>query len=329
MSKRVNTTSIGLFIVVGVALGVIGLLLFSSSKLFSRTEEMIAYFDHSLNGLEVGAPVKYRGVTLGSVKRIMVRYNQAPNDFALPVILEVDQTLLRKRLGDESVDVFTRGAVERSVRKGLRATLQTNSLLTGVLLVGLDFQPHSPPPVFHELQKIYVEVPSEPTGVQQLMNNLASLDLKSIEKNLNALLINLNTSVSSLHLGEIHDDITKALTSVDRLVSSPDLKNDLAAVHTTLEQYRLLAEKLNNRVDPLADEVTKTLAEADRALVQVRGAAQNVRIQLAPDAPLPNDLDQALRQLSDSLQSLSSLLDFLKQHPNALITGREKLEKKP
>ena len=196
-------------------------------------------------------------------------------------------------------------------------------------IVGLDFQPNPPPPVFHQLQKIYIEVPSEPTDVQQLMNNLASLDLKSIEKNLNAVLININTSVSSLHLGEIHDDITKVLTSVDRLVSSPDLKNDLAAVHTTLEQYRLLGEKLNNRVDPLADDVTKTLAEADRALVQVRGAAQNVRIQLAPDAPLPNDLDQTLRQLSEAVQSLSSLLDFLKQHPNALITGREKLEKKP
>jgi paraquat-inducible protein B len=329
MSKKINTTSIGLFIVVGAALGVIGLLLFSSSKLFSRTDEMLAYFDNSLNGLNEGAPVKYRGVTIGRVRRVMVRFNQATDDFALPVILEVQQNLLRKRLGDESVDVFTRGAVERSVRNGLRASLQTDSLVTGVLFVGLDFQPHAPPPVLHQLRKLYVEVPSVPTDVQQLMNNLASLDLKSMERNLNALLINLNTSVSSLHLAEIHDDVTKVLGSVDRLVSSPDLKNDLIAIHATLEQYRLLGEKLNNRVDPLADAVTKTLAEADRALVQVRGAAQNVRIQFAPDAPLPNDLDQTLRQLSNAVQSLSSLLDFLKQHPNALITGREKLERRP
>ena len=329
MSKKINTTSIGLFIVVGVALGVIGLLLFSSSKLFSRTEEMIVYFDNSLNGLNEGAPVKYRGVTIGSVKRVMIRFNQDPKDYALPVILELEEKLLRQRLGDETVQVFTPEAIQRGVRNGLRATLQTQSFVTGVLYVGLDFQPHAPPPVFHQLKKIYVEVPSEPTDVQQLMNNLASLDLKSIEKNLNALLININTSVSSLHLAEIHDDITKVLGSVDRLVSSPDLKNDLVAMHTTLDQYRLLGEKLNNRVDPLADDVTKTLAEADRALVQVRGAAQNVRIQLAPDAPLPNDLDQTLRQLSDAVQSLSSLLDFLKQHPNALIIGREKREKKP
>jgi paraquat-inducible protein B len=329
MSKKINTASIGLFIVVGVVLGVIGLLLFSSSKLFSRTEELIVYFDNSLNGLNEGAPVKYRGVTIGSVKRVMIRFNQAPNDFSLPVILEVDQKLLLRRLRDETMQIFTPEAVQRGLGNGLRATLQTQSLVTGVLFVGLDFEPHAPPPVFHQLQKIYVEVPTEPTDVQQLMNNLASLDLKGIEKNLNALLININTSVSSLHLAEIHDNITKVLSSVDRLVTSPDLKNDLIAIHATLDQYRLLGEKLNNRVDPLADDVTKTLAEADRALVQVRGAAQNVRLQLAPDAALPNDLDQTLRQLSDAVQSLSSLLEFLSQHPNALITGREKQEKKP
>ena len=245
------------------------------------------------------------------------------------MILELEEKLLRRRLGDETVQVFTPEGIQRGLRNGLRATLQTQSVVTGVLYVGLDFEPHAPPPVFHQLQKIYVEVPSEPTDVQQLMNNLASLDLKSIEKNLNALLININTSVSSLHLAEIHDDIVKVLGSVDRLVSSPDLKNDLVAMHTTLDQYRLVGEKLDNHLDPQAGDVTKTLAEADRTLVQLRGAAQNVRIQLAPDAPLPNDLDQALRQLSDALQSLSSLLDFLKQHPNALIIGREEREKRP
>src|SRR5271169_2883650 len=225
MSKKINTTSIGLFIVVGVALGVIGLLLFSSSKLFSRTEEIIVYFDNSLNGLNEGAPVKFRGVTIGSVRRVMIRFNQDPKDYALPVILELEDRLLQQRWGEETMQVFTPEGIQRGLRNGLRATLQTQSIVTGVLYVGLDFHPDAPPPVFHQLNKIYVEVPSEATDVQQLMNNLASLDLKSIERNLNALLININTSVSSLHLAEIHDDITKVLGSVDRLVSSPDLTN--------------------------------------------------------------------------------------------------------
>jgi len=328
MSKKLNTTSIGLFIVTGIGLLLAGLVLFSTSQLFTKSQDLIVYFDKSLNGLSEGAPLKYRGVTVGSVKQVLIKFNEAPNDFALPVIIEVQEQLLRKRLGDASRKTFSRETMELNVANGLRATLQTESLVTGVLYVGLDFEPRAAPPVFHQLKKIYVEVPSEPTDVQQLMNNLASLDVKSIERNVNALLINLNASLASLHLGEIHDDVTKVLRSADRLVSSPDLNKDLVALHTTLDQYRMLGEKLNNRVDPLADDVAKTLAEADRALRQVSGAAQNLRILLAPDAPLPNDLDQTLRQLAEAVQTLSSLLEVMKQHPNVVITGREKLEPK-
>ena len=68
MSKKVNTTAIGLFIVTGVTLGVAGLLIFSSSKFFSKTREIIVYFDDSLNGLNEGAPVKFRGVTIGTLR---------------------------------------------------------------------------------------------------------------------------------------------------------------------------------------------------------------------------------------------------------------------
>jgi paraquat-inducible protein B len=322
VSKKINTTTIGLFIVTGVALGVIGLLLFSSSKLFSRTHEMIVYFDESLNGLNEGAAVKYRGVTIGSVKRVMVRFNQATNDFAMPVIIELEEKLLRERWGGEAY-VFTEQALTQRIKSGLRASLQTESLVTGVLYIGVEMHSAAPPPVFHQLEKRYPELPSEPTRTQQLFNNLASLDIKGIENNLNALLSKLDTTVGSLHIAEINAGITNLLLSVDRLVNSPDITNGLAGVRTTLDQYRLLGEKLNTRIDPLADSMTNSLAEADRALVQLRGAAEGLRTLLAPDAPLPNNLDQTLQQLSGAVQSLSVLLDFLKQHPNALIAGRE------
>ena len=328
MSKKINTTSIGLFIVTGLALGVIGLLLFSSSKLFTSTRDIIVYFDESLNGLNEGAPLKYRGVTVGSVKRVMVRFNQATNDYAMPVILELQEKLLKERLG-EPTEVFTERATDERIKAGLRASLQTESLVTGVLYVDVRVNPRAPPPVFHQLQKIYPELPTEPTQIQQLMSNLASLDIKRIETNVNALITKLDTTVGSLHMAEINQGITNLLLSVDRLLASPELTNGLAAVRPTLDQYRVLGEKLTSRVDPLADSITNSLAEANRALAQFRGAAENLRTLLAPDGPLPNDLDQALQQLSGAVQSLSVLLDFLKQHPNALITGRQILPQKP
>lgn len=329
MSKSINTTSIGLFIILGLALGLAGLVLFSSSKMFGKTREVIVYFDESLNGLSEGAPVKFRGVTIGSVKRVMVRFNQASNDFAMPVILEVEEKLVRERLGDEADIVFIKATTEDRIRAGLRASLQTESLVTGVLYVDVRINPGAPPPVYHQLQKIYPELPTEPTQIQKLFNNLASLDIKSVESNLNALLIKLDTTVAALHMEEINLGVTNLLTSINGLVTTPDITNMLAGIRPTLDQYRELGAKLTSRVEPLADNVTNSLAEANRTLTELRGAAENLRSMLAPTSPLRHDLDLALGQIADAAHSVSALVDFLKQHPNALITGREVLPKKP
>lgn len=327
MSKKASTTTIGLFIVAGLALGVAGLLLFSSSKFFSNTREVIVYFNESLNGLNEGAPVKYRGVTIGSVKRVMVRYNQARTDYAMPVILELEERLMKERLG-EPMEVFTDRLLEERIKAGLRASLQSESLVTGVLYVDCRINPNAPPPVFHQIAKHYPELPTEQAQIQQLLNNLASFDLKSIERNLNALLTKLDRTVDALHMEQINHGITNLLTSLDRLVSSPDLTNSLAGIRPTLDQYRELGAKLTSRVDPLADSITNSLGEANRALAQVRGAGENLRTLLAPDSPLRNDLDQALEQLASAGQSISAFVDFLKRNPNALIVGREILPQK-
>jgi paraquat-inducible protein B len=328
MSKRVSSTAIGLFIVIGLALGVSGLLLFSSSRLFSHTLESIIYFNHSLNGLNEGAPVKYRGVTIGSVKRVMVRFNQATNDYAMPVVVELDPKLIEERLG-EPADVFTHAALAERIQDGMRASLQAVSLLTGVLYIDIRPNPNAAPPVFHQLQPRYPEIPSESTEIQQLFNTLASLDIKSIETNLNGLIRKLDVMIGTVQVGEIQKGITNVLSSVDRLVSSPEITNDLVALHATLDQYRLLAQKLNARVDPLADSLTNVLAQASGTLQQFRGVGEHLRTMLAPDSSVRNELELALQQLGGTAQSISSLAEFLNRHPNALIVGREKPPRTP
>ena len=328
MSQKPNPTAIGLFIVIGAALGVTGLLLFSSSKLFTKTRDCIVYFNESLNGLSEGAPVKYRGVTIGSVKRVMVHFNQATNDYTMPVIIELQEKLIRQRVG-EGIEVFTDRALEERIKRGLRASLQAESLVTGVLYIEVRPIPSAPPPVFHQLVERYPEVPTEPTQIQELFNNLASLDIKGIETNINALLVKLDTVLNGLNLVAVTAGITNTLGSLDRLVSSPEITNSIVAVRTTLDQYRSLGQSLNSRVDPLADSITNSLAEANRTLVQLRGAADNLRNMLRPDSPVRTDLDQLLQELAGTAESISSLVEFLKQHPNALITGREILPKKP
>jgi paraquat-inducible protein B len=123
--------------------------------------------------------------------------------------------------------------------------------------------------------------------------------------------------------------VTNLLSSVNGLVTNPDITNALAAIRPTLDQYRELGAKVTSKVDPLAESITDTLAQANETLGQIRGAGEDLRMMLGPDAPLRNDLDLALEHLAGAAQSVSSLADFLKEHPNALIAGRRLPNRKP
>jgi paraquat-inducible protein B len=205
----------------------------------------------------------------------------------------------------------------------MRASLQAESLVTGVLYVEMRRNPNAPLPVFHQLEQRYPEIPSEPTEIQALMDNLASLDIKGISTNISALITRLDKVLESMRMGDISTGVTNTLASLNQLIALPDITNSLASVRTTLDQYRTLGEKLSGRIDPLAESITNSLAEANRTLAQLRSTAENVRGMLRPDAPLQHNLDQLLRQLAGTAESVSSLMEFLQQHPNALITGRE------
>ena len=328
MSKKANPTYIGLFVVIGLALGVAGLLLFSSSGLFSRSFRCILYFNGSLSGLSQGAPVKFRGVTIGTVAKVMIHSNQTTNDYTMPVIIDIQDNLLQDRLEDTRL-FRDRRSFEVAVARGLRGSLEVESLVTGVLYVELGFVTNAPPPIFHQLRPLYVEIPTRPTEIQQLMQNIARVDFNGLEDRLSSLIARLDSTISSLNLGEMSVRVTNLLASINRVVTSPEITNTLSSIQTTMAEYRLLAEKLNSRVDPLAADVTNTLAQANQTLAQLRGAVQDLRGMLAPDSPLQNDLSLALEQLAGAAQSVSSLAEFLERNPNSLLTGRERPPKKP
>jgi paraquat-inducible protein B len=328
MSKKANPTFIGLFIVVGVALGVLGLLLFSSSRLFTHSISCVLYFDGSLNGLSKGAPVKYRGVTIGSVTKVLIHANQARYDYTLPVIVEIQQNLINERIKD--IHMFQdKTNFQAAVVRGLRGALESESLVTGVLYVGLEFVPNAPPPTFHQLVPDYVEIPTQPNDIQQLMQNLARVDFKGLENHLSTLITDLDGAIAALNLKEMSGRITNLLVSLDRTVSSREITNTLISVQKTMGEYQALAQNLNSRVEPLVAGITNTLDQANQTLAQLTATVQDLGGMLAPDSPLQNDLSLALGQLAGASQSVAALAEFLKRHPNSLIVGRAAPAKKP
>ncbi len=327
MSKKANPTAIGIFIFIGLLLGVCGLLLFTSTKLFTPTARYIIYFDSSLSGLNEGAPVKYRGVTIGSVYRVMIHYNQTTTDTAMPVIIELQEDLIRKRL--EGATIFKGlGKLDEEVRRGLRAKLETESLVTGVLYVGLDREISPPPAEYHQVKAEYSEIPSRPTDIQSLMKNIARLDLSGLEQRLSSLVVKIDTVLDRLKVDALSGSLTSFLNSANRVVEDPQLTNAFTSLNETLREYRSLGTRLNHRVDPLADGLQNALEQLNRTLAQTRGGMQNFRELLAADSSLRNELDGTLNQLAEAAQSIATLADYLHKHPNSLLTGRKPPQEK-
>ncbi len=322
MSQKANPTTIGLFVVSGLALLIGGVLLFSSAKLFSPTQTYIAYFDSSLNGLSEGAPVKLRGVQIGIVREIFIHHNQADTDRSMPVLIELQERLLKSK-SDMAVDLASKARITELVGRGLRASLEIESFVTGVLYVDLSFDPFAEPPVFHQREPRYLEIPTKRTEIQQLTRNLAELDLKGFTKKLESVLDKLDTRLGELALGQIVMQLTNLLASMDRVVTSPDLTNSLAALHQTLDRASRLSLKLEAKVDPLSEKASATLAELRLTLQEVRGGMEGLRDVLAPQHPLQQQLDQTLESLTEAARSVADLADFLSRNPNALLSGRQ------
>jgi paraquat-inducible protein B len=322
MSKKANPTSIGLFFVVGLGLSIAGLLLFSSRRLFHPQQKCILYFNTSLKGLDPGAPVKFRGVTVGSVVEILIRHNQGSNDFSMPVIVSIDKKLAQTK-SDELLRIGDRTIVEQLIRQGFRARLESESLVTGVLYVGLEIVPAAPAPIFHQLTNEYDEIPTVPSQVQQVLADLAHLDLAGLSAKLSSVLTRADLIFSQLDVVAINAGMTNLLGSANQLVATSDLTNSFIALRKTLDQASTLLTRVDNRVDPLADSVTNTLYAAQKTLVDLRVAIQNVSALIAPDSAMPSDLGQALENLGNAGRAVADLAEFLQRNPNALLTGRK------
>src|SRR5688572_29829714 len=99
--NKPNTTLIGLFVVAAVGLAIAATVALGSNRFFDSPQTYVVYFDASMTGLNVGAPVKFRGVTIGSVKEVLIRFNQKSGDHAMPVLIEIDEKLLQKKTDGE------------------------------------------------------------------------------------------------------------------------------------------------------------------------------------------------------------------------------------
>lgn len=309
MSRRANPTWVGAFVLGAVILAVLAVGLFGSGRLFREAHPFVLYFTGSVNGLDPGAPVKFKGVEVGSVQRIMVRFERTAGEVSIPVYIELDAEKLAR--AGAQVE-FTPDAMRTAVEQGLRGRLESQSLVTGLLFVNLDYFPETPakrvgtgdwPP----------EIPTLPTTIEQatqvakeIVERLGEIDLEALVKS-----------------------ATETLDALRDLAGSKEARSAVASLDETLASLRDLSQSLDRTIGPLGESLRTTAQETQRLeeqLARTLGAVQQI---VQPGSPLTQQLGVALQDVSAAARSVRALADSLERNPGAIVRGRSVEGRRP
>jgi paraquat-inducible protein B len=320
MPRRFSSAAIGMFVIGSIVIAVSALAVLGSGKLFRKNHRFICFFQGSLNGLKVGAAVKVRGVEIGSVSEIRLRplpsegqLRTGAKVFAgLPVIIDIDESQLKAR--GATGEALRPEELSALIERGLRAQLDTESLLTGLLYIDLDLFPRTPVNLLLQPGTgPYPEIPTVPTDLQQIqetaMKALAKLDKIDVVK--------------------LAQSITDAGSAAANLLSSPDLKETLVSLQTatknlddTISSVRSLVQNVNNRSGPALASLKKASDQATLTLAQISSTATTLQTSLAPDSPLTYRLEVALDNFAEASSAIRELTDYLQRNPSAIVRGK-------
>jgi paraquat-inducible protein B len=264
----------------------------------------VSYFPGSISGLAEGSPVTIHGLVVGHVTGVRLVFDKAKDAVLAPVRYEVEP----ERVVGVGVRVFKdpAQAVEALLQKGLRATVQSTSLITGQQQVALDFVPDAPPAKLKIEDGDFV-LPTAPGG-----------GFAGLQASANDLL----DKVNQIPFDQIGKNLDGILKSVNDLTNGPRMKEALVRLAATIASVQQLTRNVDAGTAPamkqlpqMAAQLQKTVNNANKLLLSLdSGYGDNTRFN--------REMERLLAQTNDAVASIRALADLLARHPEALIKGR-------
>ena len=235
-NSKNSSLAIGTFIVGAIVLIFAALLFFSGGRLFTNKEHVVMYFEGTVQGLQIGAPVKLKGVVLGEITDIQINFQSYDKKITTPqtIITAVTADLVMEKINRQTAnakDGFFNGAIEN----GLRAQLNFQSFLTGLLYVELDFYPETPIKLY-ALQTKYRELPTIATGLEEFTKTLQEMNLKGLANNLNHFTTQINAIVDSGEIQKMVSSIDRAAISIEK--TSNNANKEITQLSQNLNKTR-------------------------------------------------------------------------------------------
>ncbi|HWV14268.1 MAG TPA: MlaD family protein [Cellvibrio sp.] len=318
-----SSFTIGAFIVGAIALSFAALIFFSGGQLFTKKERVVMYFLGSVQGLQIGAPIKLKGVVLGEVTDIQLDFQSDRKIITAPetIITAVTAELVMQRINQKSLnenDFF-----DSAIANGLRAQLNFQSLLTGLLYVELDFH-RDVPVTLYGLQSRYRELPTMPMSFEELAKSLQEMNLKGFVSNLDHLTVEISKVVDSGVIQQALSDVGRAAISIENTSSNINTKVNLLSKNldnTRVEMDKLIGQ-LNQQTPQVADSLKQSMADFRSSMQQFNNASNTINGVFSEDAELVYQLNKTLEDISRSARAFHNLSEVLEQQPESILRGK-------
>jgi len=315
MSRKANPTVIGAFVVGAIVISVVAVMILTSGALFQKKLDFVMYFQGSVKGLNVGAPVNYRGVQVGTVKKIEIVLS--PEQHArIPVTVEIDPAAFSWKGygGKMSLEELREGVHQASIKEGLRGQLQMQSLLTGQLFIQLDYFPGTKPR-FTEAGDM-PEIPTVPTPLQELGSILQDFPVKKVLADIQKAAASLADLAASEKIHTTVESVDQAFKDVSELMNKLESRTEalgpalVEAQQTLVEGRKTLAQ------------TTTTLAAAQQTFMQATETLKPMKSLVGDDSELLESIEDALAAMTDAAQAIGTLADTLERRPEAILKGK-------
>lgn len=281
----------------------------------------VMYFDESLRGLTIGAPIEYRGMQIGKIEDIQLTIQEFENELKIPVIISIfaDKLSLDGDIDD------ARDIVENLVEKGIRGQLTTSSLLTGTQFISMVFPESatSAPGVIkassNDSLLDFDELPTTDGMTAMLTKSATSIlaDIQGGIKDARSLITSPEIKASTKDIAAILDNVRSLLSEL-----KPELVASMKGLKRTLRNAEKLSGKLNKQSLPIANQLNSTLRRLDGALIEAKKTLSSADTMLNEDSSLQYELRLLIEEVSEAANSFTILANTLQRKPNSVIFGK-------
>jgi paraquat-inducible protein B len=327
-SKKVSPFSVGVFVVGALMLFTVAMAILFRGSFTRNTVSIVLYFNGSLNGLDIGSAVKFKGVRVGNVKTIDIIYD-ADNGVTTPVVAEIDTTIFSpssRLLSKDERDQFYR----RQVMNGLAAKLSMESFVTGKLFVELDYYRPNKLRFYGKNRTNFLQIPTIASEIEKFISSadhvlkqFGQIDFKNISSKLVSILSNLDDQLQEASLGEMVRNISDAAMGVQAFFQSDNMRALIDRLSRALADVQQFLNEVSGAVGKFETNFALTTGDIRLASEKFGRACASFSEIVEPQSDFRGSIKDFLLQMNKTLQSLRYLLDLLNKTPNALFAGIE------